>query len=419
MRKHNLFILAAIVFVVTTFMVACQQSGVSFECTDAIGCVDIGPDEPVKLGVIRDMSGGAASIGIEQANITDLALSHRGNQLLGHPITVQREDTGCSAEGGSVAAAKLVTDPQVVAILGTTCSGAAVPASEIMSKSGLVMVSGVNSASSLTSLDGIKGANWHPGYFRTRHNDVGIGQAAATFALQKLGATKVATINDGDAYTKGLTDVFQRTFEELGGEIVLDATVNKGETDMEPVLTAVAMSGAELVFLAIFPPEAVPLVRQAKKTSELEDVALMGVTSLIVDPFIKDISADGMGMYFVSWAALDSLANDELVLEYEAKYGEPPPSTTYGATYDAAKLLLNAIESVAVQERDGTLHVGRQALRDALYATVDFEGVSGALTCDQFGDCGVGRFAILRLDDPSAGLEGMWSNVIYTYAPEQ
>ncbi len=51
MRKHNLFILAAIVFVVTTFMAAYQQSGVSFECTDAIGCVSIAPDEPLKLGL--------------------------------------------------------------------------------------------------------------------------------------------------------------------------------------------------------------------------------------------------------------------------------------------------------------------------------------------------------------------------------
>ena len=50
-------------------------------------------------------------------------------------------------------------------------------------------------------------------------------------------------------------------------------------------------------------------------------------------------------------------------------------------------MLFAAIEEVAVQDDDGTLHIGRQALRDALYATKDFVGITGTLNCDQYGDC--------------------------------
>ncbi len=82
-------------------------------------------------------------------------------------------------------------------------------------------------------------------------------------------------------------------------------------------------------------------------------------------------------------------------------------------------MLLDAIERVAVQEGDGTLHIGRQALRDALYATVDFEGVTGRIRCDAFGDCAVIKFDIVRLDDPSAGVDGLLSNVIDTYSVEK
>jgi branched-chain amino acid transport system substrate-binding protein len=87
-------------------------------------------------------------------------------------------------------------------------------------------------------------------------------------------------------------------------------------------------------------------------------------------------------------------------------------------TYDGANLLLNAIEAVAVQEEDGTLYIGRQALRDALYSTSGYEGVSGRLTCDVYGDCSAARFQVTRLDDPAAGLAGLESNVVYTYPPD-
>jgi branched-chain amino acid transport system substrate-binding protein len=44
-------------------------------------------------------------------------------------------------------------------------------------------------------------------------------------------------------------------------------------------------------------------------------------------------------------------------------------------------MLLQAIESVAQQADDGTLLIGRQALRDALSATSNHSGLTGNLTC--------------------------------------
>jgi branched-chain amino acid transport system substrate-binding protein len=51
-------------------------------------------------------------------------------------------------------------------------------------------------------------------------------------------------------------------------------------------------------------------------------------------------------------------------------------------------MILDAVEDVAVQDSTGNLVIGRKALRDALYATSGYQGVSGTLTCDQYGDCG-------------------------------
>jgi branched-chain amino acid transport system substrate-binding protein len=315
---------------------------------------------------------------------------------------------------------KVTADPQMVGIVGPTCSGAAASAMKVVSEAGLVMVSASSSSPSLTSVAGERGPDWRPGFLRTAQNDALMGRSAATFAYEQLGVTKAATIDDGDPYTRGLSDTFNQVFTELGGEVVLSATINKGDTDMRPVLTAVAASGAELLFFPVFRMEGDYIVLQAREMEELEDVTLMSAEGLYFDIFIEAVGEAGVGMYFITPIKPESPAFDAFASRYEREYNEPPTSSPYLAhTYDATNLLLDAIEAVAMQEKDGTLYIGRQALRDALYATSEYQGLTGSLTCDEYGDCGVARFEVLRLDDPVAGLAGMATNVLYTYPPEQ
>jgi branched-chain amino acid transport system substrate-binding protein len=138
------------------------------------------------------------------------------------------------------------------------------------------------------------------------------------------------------------------------------------------------------------------------------------------DSFIQAVGEAGVGLYFNGPAPPEGQAYDAFVAQYETRYGQPPVETPYHAhTYDAANLLFHAVEVVAVQEKDGTLHIGRQALRDAVYATAGFQGLTGSLTCDEYGDCGAIRLQIARLDDPAAGLEGLKANVVWTYPPDK
>ncbi len=405
------------VLIVSSLLTACEQSDPPFECTDAIGCVTIPPGEPLKIGVLQALSGDVSILGITQSQAIELAIDKRGAQLFGHPIALQIEDSKCTPEDGTVAALKVVIDPQVVAILGPSCSGAATSASAVMSEAGLVMVAGSNTAPSLTSIAGERGADWQPGYFRTSSNGTWMGQAAATVVFRDLGITRTATINDGDAYSRGLTDAFGQVFTELGGEIVLDATINKGESNMHPVLEAVADLDAELIFLPLFQPEGDFIVLQAKEIAGLEDIALFGDAALLTNDFIDTVGKAALGMHFIDRAVHQTPIDYELRADYAEKYGELPQNITYMLGYDAANLLLQAIESIAIQDADGTLYIGRQALRDALYASVNFEGASGTLTCDEFGDCGFAEYNIMRLDDLAAGVEGVVANTVYTFAP--
>lgn len=388
-------------------------------CTDPLGCVVLEAGEPLKLGVLQALSGKVAPLGQEQLRGLELALNERQRSLLGHTIDLQIEDTGCTSEGGANAALKVVADPKTVAIFGTTCSRDAVTAAKVMSDAGLTMISGNNSAPFLTSIAGQKAPNWQPGYFRTAPNEEYSGRAAAHFAFRRLGIRRVATINDGDIYTRGLTEGFARTFRELGGTIVLEASIGKGDSDMRPVLTAVAGSQAELLFFPLFQPEGNHLLTQARSFAPLANTVLMSDGALIEHSFISAMGELARGMYFVGPRPATTAQSEQLAKTYQQTFSTAPSASYYQSAYDAAQLLLHALEVSAVTLPDNKVVFGRDKLRRTLYKSRNDEGITGPLRCDQFGDCGYPRFNILRLDDPERGVEGLQANVQDTFIPNR
>ncbi len=417
MTIHYRTLLVMLIFL--PWITACQKSEPPFHCTDTLGCVDIQPGKPIKIGVLQSLTGEVASLGTEQVRGIALAVDAHKGKILGRALVLQTEDDGCSEEGGANAALKIIADPQTIAILGTTCSASAKTAATAMSEAGLTMISGNNSAPFLTSIGGKTAPDFHPGYFRTAPNEEYSGKAAATFAYQKLAIRKAATINDGDIYTRGLTNGFTQRFKSLGGAIVLSAAINKGEAQMQPVLAAVESSGAQLLFFPLFQPEGNHLLLQARKNPGLEKTVLMSDGALIQNSFLAEVQDKGKGMYFVGPSFPKTAAVDDLTQKYVKKFAAPPGTSYFLSAYDSANLLFRAIEVTAVRAGDGTLHIGRQALRDALYSSTDFPGVTGKLTCDSFGDCAYPAFNILRLDDPKTGVQGLLANIVFFYSPDE
>ena len=387
-------------------------------CVDPLGCVTIAPDGPVRLGVIQALTGKVAPLGLEQLRGLELALDKHGGKILGHPVELVIEDTGCRPEGGANAALRIVSDPSVVAIFGTTCSGDAAAAAQVMTEAGLCMISGNNSAPFLTSIGGKRAPKWQPGYFRTASNEEHSGPAAARYAYEVLGARSAAMIHDGDIYTQGLAAGFRSEFERLGGRTALFAAVDKGDADMRPVLEAVVASKAELVFFPLFQPEGNHVLLAARSMAEMAPLTLMSDGALIESTFIDAVGEASKGMYFVGPTPPDpSPAVVELQKMYRAKYLTDPLTSYYLSAYDAAGILFAALERTAVKGTDGSFVIGRQALRNALLATKAYPGVGGLLQCDEFGDCATPRFNVLRMQDPSLGVAGLAANVVYTYSP--
>ena len=89
-------------------------------CDDAIGCVEIEADQPIKMASALVITGPNESLGLDSQYGVEIAIADRGD-LFGHEIQLQAEDDGCSAEGGQTAGQKIVSDPNIVAVIGTSC----------------------------------------------------------------------------------------------------------------------------------------------------------------------------------------------------------------------------------------------------------------------------------------------------------
>ena len=419
MKRRTSLLVPALVGALALFGAACAPDEGGGEFTAGpLGAVTVAPGAPIKIADLQTITADTASLGQDQVRAVDIAIADKGGKLLDHPIEHQVEDELCKAEGGTTAGQKVAADPQVVGVIGTSCSGAAVPAMEILTGKGIVMISGSNTSPALTSdMEGKKGTANQKGYFRVAHNDIIQGQAAANYAYEELKARKAVTIHDGDPYTEGLANAFATSFKESGGEVALATAISKGDTDMRPVLTEVAATKPDVVFFPIFQPEADFIVKQAKDFPALADTKrLMGADGILSDTFIEIKETEGM--YFSGPATPTGAAYEEFVGKYEAKYNEKPIQSFHAHAYDSANLLFAAIEKVAVRDDDGTVHIDRQKLMDALYATEGFQGLTGTLACDDFGDCADAKINVVQNTTAEKTIDQVRGNVLYTFEPQ-
>ena len=374
------------------FAAAPEKPKGAVKCEDPIGVVTIKPGEPIHIASWMVIAGPDASLGTDTKRGVEIALEDKGGKILGFPVKLSFQDTGCNAEGGQAAATKLASDPTIVAAVGSNCSSEAKPGAPILWKAGIATVSPSNTAPYLT--DPKRGAEYD-GYLRTAHNDKIQGAVAAEFAFKKLKIKKAATIHDGSVYAEQLQGVFAETFKKLGGTITAQEAVAPTDTDMRPVLTKISTGKPEFIYYPIFIAAGGHITRQVKEVTGLEKIPLMGADGIFSPDFYKAAGDAAIGMYHSSpdFSAFAGGYKDFLA-KHQKKYGEKPLAPFHAHGYDAAMMIFTAIEKVAKKGPDGSLCIGRKALRDALYATKNLKGLTGNLSCDKYGDCADPRIAV-------------------------
>lgn len=220
---------------------------------------------------------------------------------------------------------------------------------------------------------------------------------------------------EGGPYAFDLQVEFVRTFQGLGGFITFQSEVTRGSADMSQLLISAGNSSPDVFYFPIFEPEGPLVVAQSSDFTGFENTTFMAADGLLTQSFPVAAGPNAQGMLltgtYVSGAGYDLFLN-----KWQSKYGNVPPSAFHAFAYDAANILFDAIEAVAIVEADGTLIIGRQALREALTNTTEFKGLTGTLTCTRYGDCASGEsLAIFQISD--AEIQGTSWPPVVVYSP--
>ncbi len=229
----------------------------------------------VKIGSASPLTGAQAHIGIDIRNGAQLAiddLNAAGIMIGGRKVKFELlpEDDEANPTKATTVAQKLA-DAKVAGVVGHFNSGASIPASKVYADAGIPQISPSSTNPDYT-LKGFKTT------FRVVAHDGQQGPTLGRYAVEKLGAKRIAVIDDSTAYGQGLAQNFEDTVKRLGAEVVAREHTTDKDTDFKAILTRIKGRQPDLIMFGGIDPQAGPMVRQ---------IAELGIKA-------KFIGGDGM-----------------------------------------------------------------------------------------------------------------------------
>lgn len=360
-------------------------------CNDPLGCVVVRPNSPVRIATLLPMTGDTAVWGQEQSRGINLAISERNNELLEHDIELVPLNSECDANIGLQALQTLSGDTDLLGIIGPACSDVATAVLPTVRRNDWLLIAPGSTAPALTTNQP------ELAFFRTAPNLLHQATVAAHFAFTQLGMRQTAVFHDETEYNNLLAQQFADTFTQLGGTISYQGQLAVGQLELTAMLDEAANNAPQLIYLALFEPEATLLLSRLAENPRLNRAVLLGADGLFSASFASQVNEAAPDL-FVTNPAFTNNAYGAFLDGWLARYEAPPSSVSAAYAYDAAHLLLSAIADVAVVGQNGALVIGRQAVRDRLAATDGVIGASGTLRCSSSGECAAATYGVYEMD---------------------
>ena len=294
--------------------------------------------DTIKLGVAGAQSGDLASYGLPTVKAAELVVAQYNAKggINGKKVELLIEDDVCKPEVATNTATKLVTDG-VDVVLGHICSGATKAALPIYKEAGVVVMSPSATNPGLTQ------SGDYPNFFRTIASDDAQAKTEVDFAINVIGAKKIAVIHDKGDYGKGLAEFAKKFIEESGkAEVVLFEGVTPGAVDYTAIVQKIKRKGADAVIFGGYHPEASKIVSMMKK--KRLNTTFISDDGVKDDTFIKVAGKNAEGVY--ASGPNDNSANplSKAAIDAHKKAYGKDPGAFYENAYSAALALLNAIE---------------------------------------------------------------------------
>jgi branched-chain amino acid transport system substrate-binding protein len=359
------------------------------------------PKETIKIVSSLPRRGLGMTNGI--VNGIRLALEARKGEAGGFKIEyLDWDDSGpdghWTAEAEAENARKAIDDADVMAVIGPYNSGAATVSMPLLNRAGLVQVSPAATAPPLTKK--VAGQDGEPEKYRpakrvtfcrTCPTDDIVGPLGAAFARDEWKVRTVYVLDDGEFYGKMVATDFKARCEELKVKVLGHESIDIRSDDFAALATKVKGQAPDLVYFGG--------TAHTKGGPLAKDLAAAGVKTPFLVPdgcyepaFIESAGEAAKSSYVTAGGLLPAKLTGkgaEFVRAYKAKFGEDPdPYAVYG--YEAAGVVLAAIQQVGKKDRD--------AIRKAVLATKDYDGIIGKWSFDANGDNTLQHMTVFKIE---------------------
>ncbi|MCG6493079.1 branched-chain amino acid ABC transporter substrate-binding protein [Kitasatospora sp. A2-31] len=367
-----------------------------------------GSSTTVTIGVDAPLTGDLSALGLGIRNSVELAAkqANEKNEVPGIKFQIKALDDTAKPAPGQQNATQLVADKDVLGVVGPLNSSVAQSMQQIFNDANLVQISPANTGVALS-----QGEKWASGvkarpfksYFRTATTDAVQGPFAAQFLVKDAKKTKVFLIDDQKTYGAGLAATFKGEFTKQGGQIVGEEHVNPDDRDFAAVVTKVKSSGAEAVYYGGEYPAAGPLSLQLKEAGV--NIPLMGGDGIQSGDFIK-LNPKSQGDY----ATAVGLPVEQLptaakfIADYKSAGYKDAYETYGGYSYDSAWAIIQGVKAV-VTANGGKLPSDARAKIVEAVQKVSFEGVTGKVSFDEFGDTTNKQLTVYAVKDGKWAVE--------------
>jgi branched-chain amino acid transport system substrate-binding protein len=339
-------------------------------CTGAGG----GTASTIKVGILAPLTGQNPTFGVSTRDGALLAIKEWNAKggVLGKQVEAVVADSQCEADPAVNAANKLIDQDKVKYIIGEVCSKASIPVSEIVNQKNVVQISPTSTNTNVT-VD--QNGKVKPYTFRACFIDPFQGLVMAKFALSKGYKTAFIMFDQGNDYVRGLAEAFEKAFTDNGGQVVGKESYTSTDTDFSAILTKVADSKAEVLYLPDYYPIVNLVGAQAKDK---------GVTAVMMggdgwDSSDLDVKAADGGFYSNHYDPGDTRAIvvdwlKRYGAEYKDDQGNPKvPDALATLAYDATNIMLQSIKEAGADDP--------AKVKDTM-AKISWEGVSGKISFD-------------------------------------
>jgi branched-chain amino acid transport system substrate-binding protein len=367
MRKRRLIVVLVCSIVLGLIFLSCEKKPTS---------IKVGINAPM-TGDIPKVGEGtkfAAQMWLEDINAAG-GLEVGGKK---YPVELVIEDNESKAESAVKVNTKMITEDEVLVIIGPQSSKQAIPAGGVANNYSTPMISPWS-----TNPDTTKD---RPFVFRGCFLDPFQGPVLANFIKEEFGFTKAAVLYDvASDYPKGLAEFFKEAWEKLNGagSVVAYESFTTKDADFSSQLTKIIKSGAEVLFTPQYYNEVALIVQQAHELGWNKPI--VGSDSWGSAETVELCGKDCYGLFFSThYAAAGAKgATKAFIDRYNKKHGYVPDDV--GAlTWDALSIVQAAIQSAG--KITGNIEKDRKAVRDALANIKEFDGITGRMTFTEDGD---------------------------------